>query len=44
MPHTEEELRKSKKKLPNGKCPGVNGITKEFFWNDIKDIFMDVFK
>ena len=29
-PLTEEELGKSKKKLPNGKSPGVNGITKEF--------------
>ena len=45
-PLSENELGKAKTTLPNGKSPGVNGITKEFidfFWNDIKDIFMDVF-
>ena len=46
-PLSENELGKAKATaLPNGKSPGVNGITKEFidfFWNDVKDIFMDVF-
>ena len=45
-PLSENELGKAKTTLPNGKSPGVNGITKEFidfFWNDIKDIFIDVF-
>ena len=34
-PLSDNELEKAKKKLPNGKSPGVNGITKEFiefFW------------
>ena len=40
---TESELLKSIKTLKNGKTPGTDGLTAEFykfFWNDIKDLLL----
>ena len=47
----EEKLSKSKidtaiKQMKNGKSPGIDGITIEFykhFWNDIKDLLYNTF-
>ena len=40
---TESELLKSIKAFKNGKTPGTDGLTAEFykyFWNDIKDLLL----
>ena len=40
---TESELLKSIKTFKNGKTPGTDGLTAEFykfFWNDIKDLLL----
>ena len=44
---TESELLKSIKTLKNGKNPGTDGLTAEFykfFWNDIKDLLLSSIK
>ena len=41
---SETELLKALKSMSNDKCPGNDGITKEFFeffWDDIKNVLPD---
>ena len=41
---TEKDLITALKSMPNGKCPGHDGLTKEFyehFWDDIKFYFIN---
>ena len=41
---TKKDLYNSLKSMQNDKCPGTDGLTKEFydtFWNELKEIFVD---
>ena len=43
----ENELHKALRDSPTNKSPGLNGLTKEFlefFWNEIKAAYMEVFR
>ena len=51
LTHVKVKLQKNKltafKSMPNGKSPGHDGLTKEFyerFWNDLKVYFINLFK
>ena len=41
---TEKDLYKSLRSMQNDKCPGNDGLTKEFyetFWDNLKEIFVN---
>lgn len=40
---TISELEIALKEMKNGKSPGIDGITSEFFWKDIKDLLHKAF-